>query len=64
MIDLDPLERLELSLLPRNLSQFRGQILVVVNHLLETGRHISTKSNTNDYISLIINLTPLLISKI
>ena len=58
MVDLDPFSRLELPCLPRNLGRLRGQGLVVVDHLLETGRHISTKSNTNDYITLIINLNP------
>ena len=58
MVDLDPFTRLELPFLPRNLARFRGQGLVVVDHLLETGSHISTKSITNDYISLTINLNP------
>ena len=58
MVDLDPFTRFELLCLPRNLARFRGQGLVVVDHLLETGSHISTKSITNDYISLTINLNP------
>ena len=40
MVDLDPLEGLELPRLPRNLVWLRGQGLVVSDHLLETGRHI------------------------
>ena len=58
MVDLDPFSRLKLPSLPRNFGRFRGQGLEVVDHMLETGSHISTKSITNDYISLTINLNP------
>ena len=40
MVDLDPLEGLELPRPPRNLVWLCGQGLVVSDHLLETGRHI------------------------
>ena len=42
MVDLDPLEGLELTFSLRNLVWLRGQDLKVGYHLLETGRHIWT----------------------